>query len=205
MRPLATTTLILALAAGLAAGCGGDDENGGQGIPSEQAAALQRQLESIEARFQSGGGACADITGNADPNTTAVRSELDSLPEDVDPDVRDALEQSFERLFELVQEQCDTEAGQEETPPPVETDTTETVPPPEEEEDDDGEEDGEETPTTTEETPPATEPPVEVPPQDGTGTTGEGGAGSGDSGQGGSGSAGQGDGGGALVPGDTVP
>jgi hypothetical protein len=201
VRPRATITLILALAAGLVAGCGGDDD-GGEPIPADQAAALQRQLESIENRFQSGGGACADITGNTDPNTTAVRSVLDSLPQDVDPEVRDALEQSFERLFELVQEQCDAEAGQEEEPAPVETETTETVPPPEEEDDDDGEE--EEEPTTPEEVPTETEPPAEVPPettppgQDGSVTPGEGGAGN--SGQGGSGTAGQGGSGGALVP-----
>jgi hypothetical protein len=205
VRPRTTTTLILALAAGLAAGCGGDEENG-EPIPPDQAAALQRQLDSIENRFQFGGDACADITGNADPNTTAVRSVLDSLPQDVDPDLRDSLEQSFDRLFELVQEQCDTETGQEETPPPVETEPTETIPPPAEEEEDGGDGEEEEEAPPPEEGPTATEPPAEVPPEDPTGTTGQGGAGSGDSaGQGGSGSAGQGDGGGALVPGDSVP
>jgi hypothetical protein len=207
VRPRATTTLILALAAGLAAGCGDDDESG-EPIPANQAAALQRQLESIENRFLSGGGACADITGNADPNTTAVRSVIDSLPQDVDPELRDSLEQSFERLFELVQEQCDTEAGQEEEPAPVETEPTETIPPEDDEGDDEGEEEEEQPPP--EEEPTETTPPEEVPPetppgQDGSVPPGEGGAGSGNSGQGGSGTAGQGGGGGALVPGDTVP
>jgi hypothetical protein len=205
VRPRTTTTLILALAAGLAAGCGGDEENG-EPIPPDQAAALQRQLESIENRFQFGGDACADITGNADPNTTAVRSVLDSLPQDVDPDLRDSLEQSFDRLFELVQEQCDTEQGQEETPPPVETEPTETIPPAEEEQEgDDGEEEGEAPPAEegpTETTPPEEVPPETTPEQDGSVPPGQGGTGSGDSGQGGSGSAGQGGGGGALVPGD---
>jgi hypothetical protein len=201
VRPRATITLILALAAGLAAGCGDDEENG-EPIPPDQAAALQRQLESIENRFQFGGDACADITGNADPNTTAVRSVLDSLPQNVDPDLRDSLEQSFDRLFELVQEQCDTEQGQEEAPPPVEVQPTETTPPPEEEEDDDEEEEA----PPPEEGPTVTEPPTEVPPEGPTGATGQGGAGGGDSsGEGGSGSAGQGGGGGALVPGDSVP
>jgi hypothetical protein len=209
VRPRATTTLILALAAGLAAGCGGDDENGGEPIPADQAAALQRQLESIENRFQFGGAACADITGNTEPNTTAVRSVIDSLPQDVDPDVRDSLEQSFDRLFELVQEQCDTEKGQEEEPAPV--DTGPTVPPPEEEEEDDGEEEEEEPTTPPETGPTVTEPPAEVPPetppgQDGSLPPGQGGgAGNGNSGQGGSGTAGQGGGGGALVPGDVAP
>jgi hypothetical protein len=202
VRARATTTLILALAAGLAAGCGGDEESG-EPIPADQAAALQRQLDSIENRFQFGGDACADITGNADPNTTAVRSVIDSLPQDVDPDLRDSLEQSFERLFELVQQQCDTEKGQEEEPAPVETEPTETIPP-EDDEGDEGEEE-EEQPPPEEEEPPVTEPPAEVPPEDPTDTTGQGGAGTGNSGQGGSGTAGQGGGGGALVPGDAVP
>jgi hypothetical protein len=203
VRPRAKTSLILALACGLAVGCGGDDEESGEPIPAEQAAALERQLESIENRFQFGGDACRDITGNADPNTTAVRSVLDSLPQDVNPEVRDALDQSFERLFELVQEQCDENSGQEEQAPPV--DTGPTVPPAEEEGDDEGDEE-EETPTTPpEEGPTGTTPPTEVPPEGPTGTTGQGGAGGGNSGQGGSGTAGQGGGGGALVPGDTVP
>jgi hypothetical protein len=201
VRPRATTTLILALAAGLAAGCGGDEESG-EPIPADQAAALQRQLESIENRFQFGGDACADITGNTDPNTTAVRSVLDSLPQNVDAEVRDSLEQSFERLFELVQEQCDTEKGQEEEAPPPPPETTETVPPPAEDDDDDDGEEEEEAPPP-EEGPTVTEPPTEVPPEGPTGTTGQGGVG--DSGQGGSGTAGQGGGGGALVPGETVP
>jgi hypothetical protein len=193
VRRRATTTLILALTAGLVAGCGGEDESG-EPIPAEQAAALERQLESIENRFQFGGDACADITGNSDPNTTAVRSVLDSLPQKVDPDVRDALDQSFERLFELVQEQCDTEKGQE--PPPVETQPTETVPP----EDDEGEDEEQQPPP--EEGPTVTEPPAEVPPEGPTGTTGQGGPGGGNSGQGGNGTAGQGGNGGAIVPGN---
>jgi hypothetical protein len=205
MRPRATSALILALAAGFAAGCGSDDDEGGEPIPAEQAAALQRQLDSIENRFQFAGSACADITGNADPNTTAVSSVIDSLPENVDPDVRSSLEQSFDRLFQLVEEQCDTEKGQEEeqqpaTPVEPEPETTQTIPPEDEAEDDEGEE----TPPPTEEVPTTEEPPVEeVPPEvpqgeGGDGESGEGG--SGGSGQGGSGATDQGEGGGAIVP-----
>lgn len=201
MRPRATTTLILILAAGLAAGCGSDDGQGGEPIPVEQAQALERQLESIENRFQFGGSACSDITGNADPNTTAVASVIESLPDDVDPDVRSALEQSFDRLFQLVDEQCDTEAGQQqEQPAPVEPEPTPAVPPAEEDDDE-----GEETPPPTEEVPTTPEPPVEeVPPEvppgeGGSGESGEGGTGG--SGLGGSGGGtDQGEGGGAVVP-----
>jgi hypothetical protein len=186
---------MLALAAGLAVGCGSDDGEEGEPLPPEQAAALQRQLESIENRFQFGGDACADVTGNDDPNTTAVASVLDSLPENVDPDLRDSLEQSFERLFQLVQEQCDEQQGQEtEEAPPPEPEPTETIPP-EEEEDDEGEED-EEAPPPTDTAPTETEPPVEVPTEEVPPAEG----GSGESGQGGSGTAGQGGSGGALVP-----
>jgi hypothetical protein len=191
-----TTTLILALAAGLAGGCGSGDEQDGEPIPAESAAALERQLDSIESRFQFGGDACADITGNADPNTTAVQSVIDSLPENVDPDVRDALIESFDRLFRLTEEQCDEQKGQEtdtEPVPPAETETetetqpTETLPPEDEDEGDEGEE--QPTETTPETTP-------EVPPDEG----GQGGDGS--TGQGGDGSFGQGGAGGAIVPGE---
>jgi hypothetical protein len=193
---------MLVLAAGLGAGCGSDDQEG-EPIPPDAAAALQRQLESIENRFQFGGGACADITGNDSPNTTEVRSVLDSLPEDVDPDVRDALERSFDRLFELVQEQCDDEPSeqqqeQEQEPPPAETTPPETTPPAEEEDDDEGDEE-EEAPPPEEGT--GTEPPVEVPPETPPGQGEDGDAGQGGGGTAGQGgSPGQGGGGGALVP-----
>jgi outer membrane biosynthesis protein TonB len=170
VRPRATITLILTLAAGLAAGCGSDDEQDGAPIPAESAAALDRQLDSIQARFEFGGDACADIAGNADPNTTAVQSVIDSLPQDVDPDLRDALQESFDRLFQLTEEQCDEEKGQEtetqpepapetETETETETEPTETVPPEEDGEGEDGEQPPEETtPETTPETPQETLP-----------------------------------------------
>jgi hypothetical protein len=196
------TTGLLALAACLlAAGCGSDDE--GQGIPPDSAAALDRQLDSIQSRFEFGGAACKDITGGSDPNTTAVQRTINGLPGDVDQDVRDALADGFARLFQLVDEQCEqpqtetqTETVTEPPPAPPETET-ETAPPPE----------------TTETTPPPTEteapPPSETAPAptEGGSAPGEGGStpggegGDGSSGQGGDGSDAQGGtGGGALVP-----
>jgi hypothetical protein len=191
MRSRTTTIVALALAATVAAGCGSDDDEG-EPIPADAAASLQRQLDSIESRFAVGGGACGDITGGDDPNLEAVEQTIDSLPEDVDPDVRTALEDSFTRLFELTEQQCDEEAGQEteteaEPPPVIETqpETTETVPP-EEEEDEEGEEgEGEEVPPPVETTPPETTPPDQG-----------GGAAPGQSGE----LPGQGEGGGAIVP-----
>jgi hypothetical protein len=195
-------TGFLALAACLvAAGCGSDDE--GAGIPPDSASQLERQLDSIQNRFDVGGGACTDITEGDDPNTTAVQQTIDGLPGDVDQDIRDALGDGFARLFQLVQEQCE-EPEQTETavpePAPVPTEPTETTPPPE----------------PTETTPPPTEtaepPPTETAPaplpgeggdadgaEGGSGGTGQGGDGEG--GQGGDGAGVQGgSGGGALVP-----
>jgi hypothetical protein len=112
------------LVAGLIAGCGADDENK-PSIPPDSAAALERQLDSIQARFEfPDGQACGDITGGDDPNTSAVENLIGSLPDSVDSDVRDALQQSFDRLFELVQQEC-ADAQRTETEP--ETDTTETT------------------------------------------------------------------------------
>jgi hypothetical protein len=171
VRLRTTTTLLLAVAAGLAAGCGSDEES--SPIPADSASALTRQLNSIQSRFQTGGGACGDITGGLDPNQPAVQSAIDSLPQDVDPDVRQALQDGFDRLFILTDEQCDVE-GQETEPEPVpepepepepqtETETVPTIP---------------ETETETVPTLPE-EPPVEpVPPEeeDPSGDDGSGGA-----------------------------
>jgi hypothetical protein len=136
-------TIPIVLAAGLIAGCGADDENK-PSIPPDSAAALEEQLDSIQSRFNvPGGQACGDITGGDDPNTSVVRNVITSLPDSVDADVRDALVQSFDRLFELVQQEC-ADLQQTETTP--ETDTTETT---------------ETTETTTETTPTTeTEPPT---------------------------------------------
>jgi len=189
------TTGFLALAACLvAAGCGSDEE--GAGIPPDAAAAFQRQLDSIQARFEFGGGACGDIGGGDEPNTTAVQQTLDGLPDDVDQDVRDALLQGFDRLFQLVEEQCEQTQTETETEPapapePVPTETTETTPPPTE---------TTPPPTETEEPPPVDTETEPAPDEDDDGPGGEGG--SGESGQGGDAQGVQGGtGGGALVPG----
>ena len=116
---------LLALGACLvAAGCGSEE---GEPIPAEQATALQGQLDSIERRFLNGEDACRDITEGDDTNTEAVDNILTSLPEDVDPDVRDAVTQSFERLFELTSEQCVEETPTDTTPTETQTTTTETI------------------------------------------------------------------------------
>jgi hypothetical protein len=137
-------SLLLALGACLAsAGCGSDDE-GGKPIPAEQAAQLQAQLDGVQRRLDNGSeGACKDILNAQDANDTAVANILSSLQSDVDPDVRDALEQSFDNLWSLVESKCqdlkpeepaqtETTTQPETTPTETETETepTETTPPP---------------------------------------------------------------------------
>ena len=126
---LRKTTSVLLVAAGLAAGCGSDEEEGA-GIPVEAAEQLQSRLVEVRNRFEFGGGACEDISDDSAP---AVDEIIQSLPDDVDPDVRDALRQGFDRLFELSAEQCEPEEAQTDTeaesPPETETTPTETTPP----------------------------------------------------------------------------
>jgi hypothetical protein len=198
-------TGLLAVAACLvAAGCGSDEE--GQPIPAETANALQSRLNEIERRFDFGGGACADIENDSRP---AVNQLIASMPDKVDADVREALQEGFNRLFRLSQDECNQEQQSEtetETvpvpepepePEPTTTvtvppETTETTPPPE---------------TETDTAPPETD--EQVPPGQGGEVPGGGQGGSGQGGQGGGGGNGQGgqggqggDGGGAVVPED---
>ena len=139
--PLALVAAVLALA-----GCGGDDE--GAPIPAQTATALQAELDGVQARIDNGSaGACRDILeGSRGPNLERVNELIDALPDDVDPDVRSALVESFDRLWELVQQDCDDKASQEEQeqpdPEPTPPTTTEETTP------------EETTPTTPEETTP---------------------------------------------------
>jgi hypothetical protein len=169
-HPKRTFLLLLLGACLAAAGCGSDEE--GDPIPADSAAALQDQLDNVQARLDNGSvGACDDIlSGPRGPNTEAVNQAIAQLPDGVDADVRSGLQDGFDQLFSLVEERCndlreEAESQQETdtepevlppetdtvTVPPPETDT-ETVPPPETDT---------ETvpPPETETTPPATEEP----------------------------------------------
>jgi hypothetical protein len=153
-------SLLLALGACLAtAGCGSDDEKGDP-IPAEQATALQGRLDEAENRLANGSeGACKDILDDTMPEVGKI---IDSLPSSVDPDVRDALEESFDNLWSLVDSECqELKSDEPAQTTPTETDTTETI----------------EIPTeTTETTPPETDtepaPEDETTPQDGNGDSG---------------------------------
>jgi hypothetical protein len=124
VRARAIAATCLALAA-LAAGCGGDSE--GSPIPADQASDLQQQLDSISGRISQGSaGACLDAIRESPrgDNVTEVNQIIDGLPEKVDGDVRDALQRSFDHLFDLVNERC-SELEQTDTTT-TETDTTPT-------------------------------------------------------------------------------
>jgi hypothetical protein len=135
-------SILLALGACLAAaGCGSDDETKGDPIPAQQAAELQNRLDETEARLANGSvGACKDILDDTMPEVTKI---LSGLPRSVDVDVRNALEESFDNLWNLVDSECqdlkpdepvqtETETETEPEPTPTETqpETTETIPPP---------------------------------------------------------------------------
>ena len=99
-----------------ALGCGGDDE--GQPIPATQAEQLESRLDEVERRLGDGStGACTDIVRDTEP---AVDEILASLPQDVE--ARDALGESFDRLFALTSEQCAEQQAQ----PPTDTGETDT-------------------------------------------------------------------------------
>ena len=126
--------MAVAGAAALLAGCGGDDEPEGKGLPADAVAAIEQRLDEIQRRFDDATqndnvGACNDIDSDS---FRAIAQTVSGLPSDVDPDVRDALESSLERLQRLTEEGCagveptETETTPEETTPP-ET-VTETVP-----------------------------------------------------------------------------
>jgi hypothetical protein len=160
--------VLLALAAGpVVAGCGGDDE--GAPIPRATGTALNAELDGVQGRLDEGSaGACRDILGGPrDPNMDRVQQLIESLPDDVDADVRSALEESFDRLWDLVGQECDDKAQQEESqqqePEPEQPTETQT------------ETDTETTPTETETEPTTPTAPEEAPlPDDGDGDSGGG-------------------------------
>ena len=131
MRHVKRTALLALLGACLAAaGCGSDEE--GAAIPAQQAQELENRLAEVQRRFDVGTGACADIQNDSKPGVQAI---LSGLPGDVDAEVRDALQEGFDRLFSLSSEECEEEPAQTETesvdpePEPEPTTPTETLPP----------------------------------------------------------------------------
>ena len=119
------TFALLALAL-VAAGCGGDDE--GKPIPAATATALDAQLDGVQARLDNGSaGACKDILeGPRGPNLEQVNQIIESMPDDVDSDIRSALQDSFDNLWDRVQDKCDDLSQKQESQQPTETEATPT-------------------------------------------------------------------------------
>jgi hypothetical protein len=178
-----TAFAAAAMLALVVAGCGDSEEPKGQKLPPAVTQELLAQLDSVGDRVAAGvSGACDDIyASEADGgNIEPIDAALSSIPAGVAPEIRTALEQSIDRLEQLVDEECaeigaaeqdeqDTTVTEEE-PTPAETETVETETVPTETETTDTETDT--TPTTPEE-PPVVEPPGRGP--DGTGPPGLGG------------------------------
>ncbi len=120
MRARATAAACLAFVA-LAAGCGADDE--GEPIPPRFAVALENRLDRIEQSISDG-----TLEGCQDALDVdlEVQRIVDSVPEDVDPEVRDALRRSFDHLFDLVGRECNELDQTETETTPTETETTPT-------------------------------------------------------------------------------
>jgi hypothetical protein len=140
-RPSQLSCLLATVAALAVAGCGDDEQPRGEKLPPQVTQTLQQQLESVGDRVAAGiAGACDDIY-SSDPevgNIEPIDAALSSIPSDVDPEIRTALEQSIERLTQLVDQECsairsaeqeEQDPITEEEPPPETAETeTETVP-----------------------------------------------------------------------------
>jgi hypothetical protein len=176
MRVSQLPCLLATVAALTVAGCGDDEEPRGKRLPPQVTQTLLQQIESVGDRVSAGvAGACDDIY-SSDPevgNIGPIDAALSSIPSDVDPEIRSALEQSIERLTQLVDQECSEiraseqegqEPVEEEQPPEIVDTETETVP-----------SETTETTTTPPETTPTT-PPEQTPenPLDGRGPDGSG-------------------------------
>lgn len=125
---------LTAAAVALPVGCGGSDEPEGRGLPRDTVSELERRLDEIDRRYsdavENGNvGACDDIQNDSIP---AANELVGSLPDDVDPEVRQAVEDSFANLEELAQSDCSNvepaETEPETTPVPTEPTPPETTP-----------------------------------------------------------------------------
>jgi cell division protein FtsN len=151
--PISRPAVLAACIAALAAGCGG----GTQPIRAETAARLQEDLDKVAAAIEA-----EECGRKVNAPLTRLQRDVGNLPDDVDPDVRQTLDDGIDRLTELAQEECDrireertdttstttTTPDTTTTTTPTTTDTTTTEP----------------DETTTEEEPPPDEQPTTTAP-----------------------------------------
>jgi hypothetical protein len=123
-RALASIFALIVLATLVLGGCGGDDEGGGD-IPATEATRLLGQLEEVQANVDVG--SCFVAADEAE-NLVA---DVQELPDDVDSDLRRALENGAEQLTILLNDpdRQPDECQQQETTTttPEETTTEETT------------------------------------------------------------------------------
>jgi len=108
-------------------GCGGED---GGDIPRNQANALLTLLDEAERRIEPL--RCDDLRISDDdgtPTLSDMQAKVNQLPEEVDPDVRDALEEGVEQLRRLAEAECAAQEARREQQQ-TETAPTETLPAP---------------------------------------------------------------------------
>jgi len=103
----------LAVCASLALGaCGSSEEEPeGEPLPRAAAAELQKRLDEVERRFNDGVdnsnvGACDDIQNDSFAARDGIDQILAGLPDDVDPELRRAVKDSFENLRTLTEDGC---------------------------------------------------------------------------------------------------
>jgi len=112
-------------------GCGSEEKKAGPGVPKETATQLVTELDLVQKRIDATRengtiGSCGDVDAKSYPDIQRI---VEGLPQDTDPDVRSALEQSIAQLKKLTEAECSDLAreikDQEETvpdqvvPPPV--------------------------------------------------------------------------------------
>ena len=135
----------LAVAAALAAGCGGDDAE----IPRAEAAELRSAL--LEAKRRLAPLRCGDLSEDSLPK---LEERVAALPDG--SDVRESLQDGIDHLRDLIEAECTRQEQEREQTTTEEEPTTTTEPPTTTTEPPTTTE--EEPPTTTEEEPPPTTP-----------------------------------------------
>jgi outer membrane biosynthesis protein TonB len=153
--------IALAAACAVLISCGGDQE--AKGLPPATAEELLNQLDEVEALAQEG--SCVSAGDTAEQ----MQQTLEELPEDVDQELRQVLEDGIARVQSLTEE-FETCTGEE---APTETVETETQPTETEEETQTQETQETQETTQTQGTQPQPQPPVT--PGGGTGGVGGGG------------------------------
>jgi outer membrane biosynthesis protein TonB len=150
---------IAALTALAVTGCGGDEN----GVPRGESDALRNALRQVKRDLEP-----LDCDQLSDVSVPAVEAQVQNLPDDVDADVRETIEDGVAELRNLVAQECaeanepETDTQPETTPAP----TPEPAPPPP----------PETTPEPPPEEPPPDEPDEEQPGEGNGNGTGNGGA-----------------------------